>query len=380
MSHKRMESSAIANSTPRITPRLDVVILTHFPSPYQVELFDATARLLGDSFAVYYIHRTHPTRNWSGIHPKHTARFFSDQPQTLNLARQDFATARLAVFNTYSEAPAPFLLKVRERSRKPCCFWGERPGYRFAGLLGRLYRAWKLYPLHQADWPIWGIGRFAIEGYRSEFGRFRHYFNMPYFSDLARFENCDRTRRPRPRTILFSGSISRRKGADLLASAFKAIAARHSDVRLKIMGTGPLEPDLRQELGVLGERVEFLGFREWPELPAVYADADVLCAPSRYDGWGLVVPEGLAAGLPVIATDRMGAAVDLIHGGVNGWIVPPGNEPALKAALQTVARLPEAKLEEFSKAARQSIASHSLDHGVQRLLTAMRDALAQSEY
>jgi glycosyltransferase involved in cell wall biosynthesis len=59
--------------------------------------------------------------------------------------------------------------------------------------------------------------------------------------------------------------------------------------------------------------------------------ADVLCVPSRYDGWGLVVPEGLASGLPVIATDRMGAALEFVENGRNGWLIPAGDGSAVNA-------------------------------------------------
>ena len=163
----------------------------------------------------------------------------------------------------------------------------------------------------------------------------------------------------------------------MLASAFKALAAWHPTVRLKIMGDGSLEHILRLQLSALGKRVEFLGFRDWSELPAIYADADVLCVPSRYDGWGMVVPEGLAAGLPVIATNRMGAALDLVQNGVNGWIVPAGDEAALGTALRSAASLSDERLGEFSKAARESVASHSLEHGAQRFLAAAHEAVAR---
>ena len=94
------------------TNSLDVVVLT-FRLPYQVELFDATARHLGAGFPVYYLHRTHPTRNWRA-EPNTQLAFFNDEPAVLQCARRDFATARFAVFNTYSEKPAPALLKLRE--------------------------------------------------------------------------------------------------------------------------------------------------------------------------------------------------------------------------------------------------------------------------
>ena len=47
-------------------------------------------------------------------------------------------------------------------------------------------------------------------------------------------------------------------------------------------------------MGPVADRVQFTGFRDWEDLPAEYGKADVLCVPSLHDGWGLVVPEGLA--------------------------------------------------------------------------------------
>ena len=94
----------------------------------------------------------------------------------------------------------------------------------------------------------------------------------------------------------------------------------------RIVGDGELRESLAQTLRPVSERVEFVGFKDWHELPGEYARADVLCVPSRYDGWGLVVPEGLASGLPVIATDRMGAALEFVENGRNGWLIPAGDQ------------------------------------------------------
>jgi hypothetical protein len=76
---------------------------------------------------------------------------------------------------------------------------------------GRLLRKWKLSKLHSSAAPIWGIGEFAIEGYKAEFGENRKYFNLPYFSDLERFATARRQEKLE-RTFLFSGSLIERKG------------------------------------------------------------------------------------------------------------------------------------------------------------------------
>ena len=178
------------------------------------------------------------------------------------------------------------------------------------------------------------------------------------------------------RVFLFSGSLIHRKGVDLLGRAFLRLARQLSNVRLRVLGEGELCGPLERMLQPVRDRVNFLGFKDWLELPNCYAAADVLCVPSRYDGWGLVVPEGLASGLPVIGTDHMGAAIEFIETGRNGWLVPAGDEDALYPALLEAASLPAEKLAALSRHARESVSGHSLQHGAERFIRAARDAIA----
>ncbi|OAI50980.1 hypothetical protein AYO44_05320 [Planctomycetaceae bacterium SCGC AG-212-F19] len=223
------------------------------------------------------------------------------------------------------------------------------------------------------------MGKWAVDGWRGEFGPHRTYFNIPYFSDLERFA------KPNPcpgksRRFLFSGMLIKRKGVDLLAEAFARLAAEYPHVSLDLLGNGDLEPALRRILKRCASQVRFLGFHSWKELPGMYHAADILCVPSRYDGWGLVVPEGLAAGLPVIATHATGAALDLIQPGENGWLIASGDSDALYQALHEAATLPEAELQRRAHVACASAATHSLAVGVRRWTDAARATLAQWAY
>jgi glycosyltransferase involved in cell wall biosynthesis len=175
-------------------------------------------------------------------------------------------------------------------------------------------------------------------------------------------------------TFLYSGSLSHRKGVDLLVRAFTRLAAAHSDVRLKLMGEGRMEPRLRRELASC-DRVDWVGFKDWDELPDVYASAQFLCVPSRHDGWGLVVPEGLASGLPTIATNHTGAALDLIETRRNGWLVQADDEDALYRAMAQAATLSETDWRAMSRHARASVAAHSLTHGATRFLQGVDAAI-----
>lgn len=333
---------------------MKVLVLTDCPSPYQVELFNEIEAQGKCELEVAYLRGHDPARQWKSAEIRHASMELSNGG--MSSARESARRADLVVFNYYLHANAERLIDERAQQGGPWCFWGERPGFHQPQWVGRLVRKWKLAKLHASPVPIWGIGEFGVEGYRQEFGTRRDYFNLPYFSDLNRFEVIER-KEERERVFLFSGSLIARKGVDLLAAAFVRLGREVPDVRLRIVGDGDLRELMVQKLAAVRERVEFVGFRDWHELPGEYAAADVLCVPSRYDGWGLVVPEGLASGLPVIATDQMGAALEFVRTGVNGWLIRAGDEEALFGAMR------EAAVGELPNGARESVSKHTLENG-----------------
>lgn len=333
-------------------------MLTDCPSPYQVELFNEIEAQGECALEVGYLRDHDPERRWKSPEIRHAS---------IELNGSGVRDADLFVFNYYRHANAERLIEERAASRGPWCFWGERPGFRQPAWAGRMLRRWKLAKLHASAVPIWGIGQFAIDGYREEFGGERAYFNLPYFSDLERFDVGAREEK-RERTFLFSGSLIERKGVDLVAAAFVRLAQEVPNVKLKIVGEGELRESLVATLRAVSVRVEFVGFKDWMELPAEYAAADVLCVPSRYDGWGLVVPEGLASGLPVIGTDRMGAALEFVESGRNGWLISAGDEEALFGAMRDAALMSVAELREMGCRARESVSAHTLRNGATRFV------------
>jgi glycosyltransferase involved in cell wall biosynthesis len=335
-----------------------VFVLTDCPSPYQVELFNAIEASGQCVLEVGYLRNRDPNRRWQASEIRHAA--IELENGGISRARESVRRADLVVFNYYRHANAETLIRERDG---PWCFWGERPGFHQRAWAGRLLRKWKLSKLHASPAPIWGIGKFAVDEYRREFGSRRAYFNLPYFSDLERFKMPAREEKSE-RVFLFSGSLIARKGVDLLASAFARLAREVPNVRLRVVGEG--------EFRAVSDRVDFVGFRDWHELPREYAAADVLCVPSRYDGWGLVVPEGLAAGLPVIATDRMGAALEFVETEKNGWLIPAGDEEALLSAMREAAVMP---LMELSHSARESVSGHTLENGAARFFKCAQAAV-----
>lgn len=143
----------------------------------------------------------------------------------------------------------------------------------------------------------------------------------------------------RSRELLFVGRLSEDKGiADLLA-AFARVEA--PDAVLSVVGSGPLEPLVRRA-AERDARIRVIGQVPQDELPARLAQARCLVLPSittatERECWGLVVNEAMHAGLPVVASDAVGAAAGgLVEDGATGRVVPERRPDALAAALRDV--------------------------------------------
>ena len=356
---------------------LNVVIITYIPSPYQVELFNAIALSKKFNLQVVYLQSNCDVpvaRHWQQPEIRHDYVILGDGLKEQQIERC-IDSCDLVIFNYYRHPLIARLIDRRIDLELPWCFWGERPGFKHPGLLGRLYRRWKLARLHRYSVPIWGVGIWGIDGYCREFGD-RHYFNLPYFSNLSRFtvSTCNFEREKR--IFLYSGALIKRKGVDLLASAFSRLVDKFEHIELHIVGEGELRPTLEDRLAKY-QQVKFFGFQPWDKLPHYYQQADILCVPSRYDGWGLVVPEGLAAGLPVIGTDRTGAAIELIRDGVNGWLTDANNGRSLSEAMEKAIALSPQELANYSQAAGDRALKHSLTHGVHRFERAATETIEQ---
>jgi glycosyltransferase involved in cell wall biosynthesis len=155
---------------------------------------------------------------------------------------------------------------------------------------------------------------------------------------------------------LFVGRFIERKGIDVLLAAF-----RHVDSgELWLAGDGPLRSFVEEE--AKGDaRIRFLGYADEASLPELYGQADVLVVPSLFEAWGLVVHEGLAFGLPVIATDQVAAADDLVNSGVNGYVVPAGSHEALAEAMGSVAEWSPAQWSDAAAHTRETLPKYGID-------------------
>ncbi len=217
-----------------------------------------------------------------------------------------------------------------------------------------------------ADFRRWGVdpGKIAL---------------LPYCVPGLRQSGAESRRATTtPVTFICVAALCHRKGIDILISAFASLLQRSAPGSARLLLLGPeLEPAYRKRVeqsSALAGHVEFLGPVAADAVKQHIDAADVLVLASRFDGWGMVLNEAASLGLPLIATDSVGAAHHLIEEGVNGFRVPGGNADAFADAMQRYVQQPaladahgEASLQVFERWTPQANAQRLL-----AILTALR--------
>src|SRR5579862_2973216 len=135
--------------------------------------------------------------------------------------------------------------------------------------------------------------------------------------------------------ILFCAKLAPWKRPMDLLRAFSQAQAKLPGAQLIFAGDGAQRAELEAESVRLGlqQRIRFLGFVNQSQLPALYTAADLLVLPSEYEPFAVVVNEAMCCGCPVAASDRVGAARDLVAPVRKGFVFPCGNKIGLAKLL-----------------------------------------------
>jgi glycosyltransferase involved in cell wall biosynthesis len=378
------------------------VIVASHPIQYQAPLFRKLAKLV-DLTVVFMMHATPKEQAASGF----GVEFEWDMPLlegyahvfANNVARAPSSSRRRGivlrghevllgsinpdVLMTMGWFPRGYLQALRWawNKRVPTVCRGESnllTGRSFAKRMMRRYYFSRLFSRFQS---------FAVIGERNRDFYRQHgvppekLVHAPYSVDDEFFErefsvHRVRPRRPGPWRIGFAGKlIPKKRPVDLMSAA--AAAKQRGDIEVVIIGDGPLRSAVMDVAARGGVRVDFRGFLNQSEIVARgYSDLDLLVLPSdEGETWGLVVNEVMAGGIPVIVSDRVGCAPDLVEPGSTGEIFPCADVRALSDAIdKVVGRLSAGH--NFEPAVRQRIARYSLRETASGIRSAMEAAVA----
>lgn len=358
-----------------------VAVLSVVPSPYQRDLLGALSKQPEIQLNVFYQERQPHDSPWPdatlAAHERILPGFYL-RVRTVrshwNWSLPPVDDFDLWVVNaSLTSITVQWLLRWKLSGRR-WLFWGERlrgghskPGKALQNILAA--------PLRKAA-GILSIGGLAQADYQRRFPKARHW-SIPYCTRLDGFFNAQRKALEDcgNLTFLFCGQMIHRKGIDLLLKAFERLVDEGRKVWLLLVGREAELPALFKGLSEAARnRITYEGFVAPEMLPRYFAAADVFVLPSRHDGWGVVVNQALAAGLPVLSSDAVGAARDLVENEVNGLLFEAGNGSALLEAMRYVLDRREV-LEEWGAASVQRARQLTPEIGARRLVDAIGQTL-----
>ena len=345
-----------------------VVVVSPEPTPYRAPLFDRIAARDDVDLTVVYAARSVGGRTWK-VETEHRAVYLDgvslplvsrlvhhDYPVTPGIWRElRHAHPDVVVVSGWSTFAAQAALLWCRLQRIPYVLLvvshdvGPRSGWRAAvksAVVPRLVRG-------AAGVLVVGtLARASVIARGASPGHVRVFANTIDVESFGSRAEALATRRPELRRELGLGaddvvvlSVARlapEKRHDILVRA----VAEAADERLALVlvGDGTERAALERLAATLGVRLVLAGDRPWEGVVEAYAAADVFALLSQRETWGVVVNEAAACGLPLVLSDRVGAAADLLQDGVNGSLVPAGSIDAAADALVRLTADPVARL------------------------------------
>ncbi len=343
--------------------RARILAVFRHPTPYRDGLLDRFAEMPGVDLEVLYLARTFAQTPWAATALRHRHRFvrgfFTRQVSGHDIALHPGALVRLlrrrpsvAVLSGWSDPTMLLLALACRLLRVPYVLVVE--SFARTGRFTPAPSTWservrRAMVRHAAAWlPAGSRARDHVVSLGADAARCAFFPTAPDADRLATLTDEIRSREPRlreelglpaDRVIAFVGRLVSDKAPDVLLDAI-ALLPREPPCAVLVAGDGPLRPQM--EAHPAADRARFAGFVQPPEVARLLAASDVLVLPSRYETWGAVAQEALAAGIPVILSERVGSAPDLLAGDdAPGEIVPVDDAAALAAAIERVLARPD---------------------------------------
>ena len=350
---------------------LRIGLILSSPSPHQVDLLNAISQRSDVDAFVGYVNAHSPGRHWGRPTP--------DLPwENLPTGMLQLCTGQLhrwvalhqadvwLLSSVYTCAATQILARVLRTQRKPFAFLGEPPQPR-SGIREFIRRRLMMSVLRNAD-AIIGTGNESARRYRQLVGGRQPVASVPYYIDVARQLSEPPISPPavtEPFRFVASAQLIHRKGLDVLINACRRLP--DCGWTLEIYGDGPLKSELQELCRQIARPIRFCGLLPYNQRNDIFRGKHSFVFSTRWDGWGMVLPEALAMGLPVITTDQAMSAHDFVRDGENGQIGPADDESFLASAMLK-AMSSRDTLTTQSIAAKQSLTGYTPQHGAERLV------------
>jgi glycosyltransferase involved in cell wall biosynthesis len=211
---------------------------------------------------------------------------------------------------------------------------------------------------------------------------------VPNAVDVAKFEkqvDIEATRRKYSvgngeRLIAAVGRLTSQKGFDDLIRAYPRIRGSVPDSRLLVMGDGYMRGELEAlaKSQQVGNGITFAGFLSDSDLVDAIKSSDVVAVPSRFEPFGIIALEAMAAGVPVVVS-RVGGLAEIVEDGVDGLEVGPNSPSSLADA--TIRLLSDRALAvSLAERAKEKVKAYNWESSARRTLEVYGQAVEEARY
>jgi len=359
-----------------------ILFVTSLYSPFQIELVREVNRISGVEMHAIF---TLPQRSARGSHWREvTYQDLADRVAVIDEASSDSGIIRWVRDQIERRAPDVVLAGAMDgpihravdapRSRRDyrLGFWNEPPNFQKQGPYRIARRIGFALRLANADFVL-AIGDRALRYYG---GLVPDAYFVPYGEDLSA---CFANPRPPPPDdrlrFLYSGQLIPRQNIRLLLDAtLDVLAARGPRFTLTLAASGPLQTLVDEHVQSNPTFASILrydrDYSSWEDRLRPFREADVLLYPSAHAGWGLVIPEAMAAGCIPITTRYVEAARSLVRHDESGFVITP-DRASLRNAMLRVLDNPELLGPMRTPALASAMSTHA-PHAAQRLVDAIQ--------
>jgi glycosyltransferase involved in cell wall biosynthesis len=371
-------------NSPTERPRaLRLVIITNIPAPYRVPVYNRIAAEPGIDLMALYAARTEPDRQWDLQPFAHQHAFL--KPNMVERAGR-YIHNNADVWRALAAFKPDVVLTT-----------GFNPTHLYAWAYTLLHRCHHVAMTDGTVDSEAGLGRLhrlvrrLVFGTSASFvaasqggGRLLQSYGVSashiHYSPLCANTAVDwsqTTDGERDIDLLFSGRLVPPKNADFALTLARDVAARLSrSVRLALLGSGPLEAELRAQARTLGDAVDvvFAGQVAQADLPHWFQRARLFVFPSSGDVWGVVANEACLAGVPVLVSPHAGVAGELVRDGLNGRVL--ALEPRLWADTAVQLLTDPTLHARMASAAQAVVQDYSFENAALGIIDAARQAHA----
>lgn len=312
--------------------KASLIYITNIPSPYNFDLFESLSKYF--ILNVYYFDKIESDRFWnlniitniysSKILKKdiftflfrkiHHQLYFNIECLQICLTSKSDNVILSGTYFSPNIILSIFILKLRNKN----IFWfGEKISPNKSKL--KYYLKYILFsPIRLCVSKIFAVGNVASNSYQS-FGFKKEIISTPYSINNSKFQNTKINKYENKLVLLTSGSLIYRKGVDIIINALNTLSENMlSKIEFWVIGDGPEKDNL---INICSKflKVKFFGFIQPHDLHKYFLQSDIFIFCSRYDGWGVVINEALASGLPIIVSKYCGSSEYIDSDG--GYIV-----------------------------------------------------------